>query len=97
MAGRRSIAWHEGETMGEYLDVMAVHLRTVAERAGCEATAGATLLQARAHLSERAWRSWVTRDISIPLARARELMDCAERAGASVDSLQPPELHPKKN
>lgn len=78
--------------MGEHLNVMAVHVRTLAERAGSEATAGVTLMQARAHLSEKAWRAWVEREIAISVERARELMASAERAGASLDSLKPPEI-----
>lgn len=79
--------------MGEHLNLMAVHVRTVAQRAGFEAAAGATLMQARAHLTEGAWRKWVEREVAISLDRARELMACAERAGASVETLRPAELH----
>jgi hypothetical protein len=78
--------------MGEHLNVMAVHVRMLAGRTGAEATAGATLMQARAHLSEKAWSAWVEREIAISLDRARELMASAERAGASLDSLKPPEI-----
>ena len=57
--------------MAEMLDVMAVHLRTVAHRDEHKAQVGATLMQVRAHLEEQAWRRWVERDVNIPLARAR--------------------------
>jgi hypothetical protein len=71
---------------------MAAHVRAVANRNGSEAVAGATLMQARAHLDDGAWRRWVERDVQIDVQRARELMDCAERAGASVESLRPREF-----
>lgn len=78
--------------MAEHLALMAAHVRTVADRAGSEATAGATILQVRAHLEERAWRKWVERDVQIDVARAVELMAAAERAGASVETLRPREI-----
>lgn len=78
--------------MAEMLNVMAAHLRTVAHRNDNEAQVGATLMQVRAHLEEQAWRRWVERDVNIPLERARELMDMAERAGASVETLRPREI-----
>jgi hypothetical protein len=78
--------------MPEDLAVMAAHVKTVAHRVGSEAAAGATLMQVRAHLEEVAWRRWVERDVEIPVERARELMEAAERAGASVESLRPKEL-----
>jgi hypothetical protein len=78
--------------MAEMLNVMAAHLRTVANRSDNQAQVGATLMQVRAHLEEQAWRRWVERDVNIPLERARELMDVAERAGASVETLRPREI-----
>jgi hypothetical protein len=78
--------------MAEMLNVMAAHLRTVAHRADNQAQVGATLMQVRAHLEEHAWRRWVERDVNIPIERARELMDVAERAGASVETLRPREI-----
>lgn len=78
--------------MAEVLDLMAAHLRSVAHRSGNEAQAGATLLQVRAHLEEHQWRRWVEREVRIDVARARELMAAAERAGASVETLRPREI-----
>ena len=78
--------------MAEMLNVMAAHLRTVAHRTENQAQVGATLMQVRAHLEEQAWRRWVEREVEIPLDRARELMDVAERAGASVETLRPREI-----
>lgn len=78
--------------MAEHLALMAAHVRTVANRAGSEAIAGATLMQVRAHLEERAWRRWVEREVQIDLRRADELMAAAEREGASVESLRPREI-----
>lgn len=78
--------------MAEHLALMAAHVKTVAGRRGSEAAAGATLMQVRAHLDENAWRRWVERDVNIPLQRARELMDAAERVGASLETLRPREI-----
>jgi hypothetical protein len=78
--------------MAEHLAVMAAHVRTVAGRIGSEAAAGATLMQVRAHLEEREWRRWVEREVGIRVERARELMDAAERQGASVETLRPREI-----
>lgn len=78
--------------MAEHLALMAAHIKTVAGRAGSEAAAGATLMQARSHLDEPSWRRWVERDVNIPLQRARELMDAAERAGAGLETLRPREI-----
>lgn len=78
--------------MAEHLALMAAHIKTVADRVGSEAAAGATLMQVRAHLDEREWRRWVEREVNIPLHRARELMDAAERAGASLETLRPREI-----
>lgn len=78
--------------MAEHLAVMAAHVRTVAGRAGSEAVAGATLMQVRAHLAEREWCRWVEGEVKIPVERARELMACAEQAGASVETLRPREI-----
>ncbi|MEQ1507611.1 MAG: hypothetical protein ABMB14_35600 [Myxococcota bacterium] len=78
--------------MAEHLAVMAAHVRSVVHQRESEAVAGATLMQVRAHLEEGAWRRWVEREVRIPVERARELMDAAERAGASVESLRPREF-----
>ena len=78
--------------MADYLAVMAAHVRSVQNRTGSEAKAGATLLQARAHLEEKAWRTWVERDVKIDITRARDLMDAAEKQGASIESLRPSEI-----
>ncbi|MEZ4239966.1 MAG: hypothetical protein R3F59_28205 [Myxococcota bacterium] len=78
--------------MAEYLAVMAAHVRNVQARVGSEATAGATLMQARAHLEEQVWTKWVEREVKIDLGRARELMAAAEQAGASLESLRPREI-----
>ena len=78
--------------MAEHLAVMAEHVRIVVGRTGSEAAAGATLMQVRAHLEETAWRKWVEREVQIPIDRARELMDAAERQGASVETLRPREI-----
>ncbi|MEQ1571164.1 MAG: hypothetical protein ABMA64_36385 [Myxococcota bacterium] len=78
--------------MAEHLVLMAAHVRHVVTGRGSEAVAGATILQARAHLDEPAWRRWVEREVQIPLDRARELMAVAEQVGASVETLRPREL-----
>jgi hypothetical protein len=78
--------------MAEHLTVMAAHVRSVVNRAGSEAVAGATIMQVRAHLEENAWRKWVERDVKIPVERARELMAAAEREGASLETLRPREI-----
>lgn len=78
--------------MADHLALMAAHLRLLAERESEGPKAGATLLQARAHLDDRTWGRWVTEDVGIPLEQARQLMAAAEAIGASVDSLRPPEL-----
>jgi hypothetical protein len=78
--------------MAEDLRILAAYLRMVQARQGSEAQAGVSLMQARAHLDEPAWRRWVERDVEIPVARAQELMAAAERARASVDALRPREL-----
>ena len=78
--------------MAEMLNVMAAHLRTVAHRDDSQAQVGATLMQVRAHMEEQAWRRWLERDVRIPIERARELMDVAERAGASVETLRTREI-----
>lgn len=78
--------------MAEHLALMAAHIKTIATRTGSEASAGASLMAARSHLDERAWRRWVESEVNIPLQRARELMDAAERAGASLDTLRPREI-----
>lgn len=76
--------------MGDELRVLASCLPSVAARS--EARAGVVLMQARVHLGEPGWRQWVEKDVRIPLERAREWIDAAERAGASVDTLRPAEL-----
>lgn len=79
--------------MGDHLALMAAHLRLLAEReAAPPKEAGATLLQARAHLDDRTWDRWVTQDVGIPMERAQKWMAVAEAQGASVDTLRPPEL-----
>lgn len=87
--------------MGDHLALMAAHLRLVASTALSEdvppaneeaARAGATLLQARAHLDERTWGRWVTEEVGLPVADAQQLMAAAEAAGASLDTLRPREL-----
>ncbi|MBX2796074.1 MAG: hypothetical protein KTR31_00355 [Myxococcales bacterium] len=78
--------------MADHLALMAAHLRLVATADENAAQAGATLMHARAHLEERAWGRWVTEDVGLPVERARQLIDVAERAGASLESLRPREL-----
>ena len=78
--------------MGDHLALMAAHLRLIARQRSDDAKAGATLLQARAHLDERTWGRWVTEDVGLRVEQARELMAAAEAAGASLDSLRPREL-----
>ncbi len=82
----------KGLLMADHLKLMAAHLRLVAQRDDDAAQAGATLMQARAHLDERSWGRWVTEDVGLPVERAKQLIAAAERAGASVDSLRPREL-----
>lgn len=78
--------------MADSLALMAAHLRWAVRIDDNAAQAGATLMQARAHLGEGAWGRWVTEDVGLPVERARQLIDAAERAGASLDSLRPREL-----
>jgi len=78
--------------MAEDLRILAACLRLAEQRKASEAQSGVSLMQARAHLDEPAWRRWVERDVQIPVARAQELMAAAERARASLDALRPAEL-----
>jgi len=71
---------------------MAAHLKETVHRNELQAQAGATLMQARMHLEPRAWNQWVTEQVGLPVEQAHVLIDAAERAGASVDSLRPAEL-----
>ncbi|MEO0600641.1 MAG: hypothetical protein AAF211_04340 [Myxococcota bacterium] len=78
--------------MADYLALMAAHLKETAHRTDHKAQAGATLMAARMHLEPRAWDEWVTEEVGLPVEQANVLIDVAERAGASLDSLRPPEL-----
>jgi hypothetical protein len=78
--------------MADHLALMAAHLRLCAQREDHHAQAGATLMQARAHLDDRAWVRWVTEDVGLPVETARKLIAVAERSGASLETLRPPEL-----
>ncbi|HHO53624.1 MAG TPA: DUF3102 domain-containing protein [Deltaproteobacteria bacterium] len=78
--------------MADSLALMAAHLRLAVRIEDNAAQAGATLMQARAHLDEGSWGRWVTEEVGLPVERAHQLIDVAERAGASVDSLRPREL-----
>lgn len=78
--------------MGDHLTLMAAHLRHLTTGETGQPKAGATLLQARAHLDDRTWGRWVTEDVGIPLEHAHQLMAAAEAAGASLDTLRPREL-----
>ncbi len=78
--------------MADHLALMAAHLRLVVERESDMAKAGATLIQARAHLAPGDWNRWVTEDVGVPVERAQQLMAAAEKAGANLELLRPPEL-----
>ncbi|MEN0065821.1 MAG: hypothetical protein AAGA48_27020 [Myxococcota bacterium] len=78
--------------MADYLALMAAHLKETVHRNDHQAQAGATLMQVRAHLEPRAWDQWVTEQVGLPVEQAHHLIDAAERAGASLDTLRPPEL-----
>lgn len=78
--------------MGDHLALMAAHLRLLAENNSATPKAGATLLQARAHLDDRTWDRWVTQEVGIPMERAQQWMAAAEAQGASLDTLRPAEL-----
>ena len=78
--------------MADPLALMAAHLRIAVHRDEKAAQAGATLMQARAHLDERAWGRWVQEDVGLPVERAQQLMAVAERCGASLEALRPAEL-----
>ncbi len=78
--------------MADYLALMAAHLKQAVHRNDQQAQAGATLMAARMHLEPRAWNQWVTEEVGLPVEQAHVLIDAAERAGASVDTLRPPEL-----
>ena len=78
--------------MAEHLALMAAHLRLLSQRQTEKAKAGATLLQARAHLDDRTWDRWVTEEVGLEVEQARQLMAAAELAGASVETLRPPEI-----
>jgi len=78
--------------MADYLALMAAHLKVTVHRNEHQAQAGATLMQARMHLEPRQWNRWVTEQVGLPVEQAHVLIDAAERAGASVDTLRPAEL-----
>ncbi len=77
--------------MPEHLQLMAAHVRSVAQRDGAEAQAGTTLMQVRAHLADPDWARWLSQT-GVPESRASELMAIAEHTGIGVDALRPPEL-----